>query len=169
MMTDMSSAAATIAENGGPEAAEEAGLRYVSDLAPGIARRRRGKGFAYLDPEGRTIRDERDLRRIRALAVPPAWTEVWICADPRGHLQATGRDARGRKQYRYHARWRAVRDEAKFGRMIAFGRALPTIRARVERDLGMEGLPRERVLAVTVRLLESTLIRVVSGRSATIF
>ncbi len=159
-MTDMSSAAATIAENGGAEAAEEAGLRYVSDLAPGIARRRRGKGFVYLDPDGRSIRDERVLRRIRALAVPPAWTDVWICADPRGHLQATGRDARGRKQYRYHARWRAVRDEAKYGRMIAFGHALPTIRARVERDLGLEGLTRERVLAVTVRLLESTLIRV---------
>ena len=102
-MTDMSSAAATIAENGGAEAAEEAGLRYVSDLAPGIARSRRGKGFVYLDPDGRSIRDERVLRRIRALAIPPAWTDVWICADPRGHLQATGRDARGRKQYRYHA------------------------------------------------------------------
>jgi DNA topoisomerase-1 len=114
----------------------------------------------YLDPQGRTIRDERALRRIRALAVPPAWTEVWICADPRGHLQATGRDARGRKQYRYHARWRTVRDKAKFGRMIAFGHALPTIRARVEHDLGLDGLPREKVLALTVRLLESTLIRV---------
>jgi DNA topoisomerase-1 len=160
MMTDMSSAAEILSENGGPEAAEEAGLRYVSDLSPGIARRGRGKGFAYRDAQGRTIGDERVLARIRALAVPPAWTDVWICADPRGHLQATGRDARGRKQYRYHPRWRAVRDEAKYGRMIAFGHSLPAIRARVDHDLALQGLPREKVLAVTVRLLESTLIRV---------
>jgi DNA topoisomerase-1 len=159
MMTDMSSAAA-IEEHEGAEVAAEAGLRYVSDLTPGFARRRRGKGFVYLDPNGRAVLDDRVLRRIRSLAVPPAWTEVWICTDPLGHLQATGRDARGRKQYRYHPRWRAVRDEAKFGRMIAFGHALPAIRARVDHDLQLEGLPREKVLAVTVRLLESTLIRV---------
>src|SRR5919197_1584582 len=129
------------------EAARSAGLRHVSDSRPGIARKRSGRGFTYLDPEGKTIRDRQELRRIKALAVPPAWTDVWICPDPRGHVQATGRDARGRKQYRYHQRWREVRDETKYGRMVAFGEALPAIRQRVTTDLRTDGLPREKVLA----------------------
>ncbi len=140
--------------------AEEAGLRYVSDDAPGLTRRASAKGFDYLGTDGKKVRDRETLARIRSLAIPPAWTEVWICPRADGHLQATGRDARGRKQYRYHPRWRSVRDETKFGRMMAFGRALPAIRARVEADLGRPGLPREKVLATIVRLLEVTLIRV---------
>jgi DNA topoisomerase-1 len=143
-----------------PEAASAAGLRYVGDGAPGLRRTRRGKAFRYLRPDGRPVRDPRALARIRALVIPPAWTEVWICASPEGHIQAVGRDARGRKQYRYHPRWRASRDEAKYGRMVAFGRTLPRIRARVEEDLARPGLPREKVLAAVVRLLERTLIRV---------
>ena len=142
------------------EAARAAGLRYVSDSRPGIARRRAGRAFSYRDPQGAPIRDRRVLARLRALAIPPAWREVWICPDPRGHLQATGRDDRGRKQYRYHSGWRAVRDEHKFDRMLMFGRALPGIRARIDADLGRRGLPRERVLATILRLLETTLIRV---------
>src|SRR5206468_3421406 len=150
-----------VAEGDDPvEAARAAGLRHVSDARPGITRKRSGKGFVYAGPDGRTIRDEAELRRIRALAVPPAWTGVWICPDPRGHIQATGRDARGRKQYRYHTRWREVRDETKYGRMVAFGEALPGLRKRVSADLRKEGLPREKVLAAVLRLLESTLIRV---------
>jgi DNA topoisomerase-1 len=140
--------------------AAEAGLRYVTDAAPGIRRLRSGKGFRYIDPDGEPVRDTETLERIRGLAVPPAWTDVWICASPRGHLQATGRDARGRKQYRYHRRWRTQRDEVKYGRMLAFGKALPVIRTRVEEDLSRPGLPRERVLAAVVRLLEKTRIRV---------
>jgi DNA topoisomerase-1 len=144
-----------------PEAtAEEAGLRYVNDAMPGIRRRRAGRGFTYAGTDGRRLTDRRVLARIRALAIPPAWTDVWICPIARGHLQATGRDARGRKQYRYHARWREVRDEAKYGRMVAFGQALPRIRRRVEADLALPGLPRERVLAAVVRLLEKTAVRV---------
>ncbi len=127
---------------------------------PGIRRIRSGSGFRYVDAGGRTIRDEDALGRIRSLAIPPAWTDVWICPRPDGHLQATGRDARGRKQYRYHPRWRDVRDETKYGRMNAFGLALPRVRARVARDLARPGLPREKVLAAVVRLLETTLIRV---------
>jgi len=142
------------------ESAREAGLRYVSDDRPGIRRRRAGSGFRYLRPDGSAVKDEPTLRRIKALVIPPAWTDVWIATDPRGHLQATGRDAKGRKQYRYHPRWRAVRDETKFERMLAFGAALPTIRAYVEKDLARHGLPREKVLATVVRLLEATLIRV---------
>jgi len=103
------------------ESARDAGLRYVSDDSPGIRRRKRGKGFTYTDPQGRTVRQRKVLHRIAKLAIPPAWTDVWICTKANGHLQATGRDARGRKQYRYHAEWRAVRDETKFGRMILFG------------------------------------------------
>lgn len=144
-----------------PEAAAEAaGLRYVSDASPGIRRTRSGKGFRYAGPDGRAIRDAATLDRIRALAIPPAYTDVWICPSPNGHIQATGRDARGRKQYRYHPRWREVRDETKFGRMLAFSAALPALRRRVDRDLGRPGLPREKVLATVVRLLESTSIRV---------
>jgi DNA topoisomerase-1 len=142
------------------EAAREAGLRYVSDERPGIIRRKAGKGFRYVRPDGSAVRDEPTLRRIKALVVPPAWDDVWISTDPRGHIQATGRDAKGRKQYRYHTRWRAVRDETKYERMIAFGAALPTIRARVDADMARHGLPREKVLAIVVRLLEATLIRV---------
>jgi DNA topoisomerase-1 len=142
------------------EAAASAGLRYVSDRAPGLRRRKAGKGFTYASPDGRRLRDARTLARIRSLAIPPAWTGVWICADAHGHLQAVGRDARGRKQYRYHVRWRETRDEAKYGRLAAFGRTLPRIRSRVEEDLARPHLPREKVLAAVVRLLERTLIRV---------
>jgi DNA topoisomerase-1 len=142
------------------ESAREAGLRYVSDDRPGIRRRRAGTGFRYIRPDGSAVHEEQTLKRIKALVIPPAWTDVWITTDPRGHLQATGRDAKGRKQYRYHPRWRAVRDETKYERMLAFGRALPTIRARVDHDLARPGLPREKVLASVVRLLEMTLIRV---------
>jgi DNA topoisomerase-1 len=142
------------------ESAHLAGLRYVSDTEPGIVRVRRGKGFSYHDQSGVRIEDPATLGRIASLAIPPAWTDVWICASPRGHLQATGRDARDRKQYRYHPRWRDVRDEAKFDRLIAFGNALPAIRRQVDSDLARSGLPREKVLAIVVKLLESTLIRV---------
>lgn len=142
------------------EAARFAGLRYVSDEQPGLRRVRAGRGFLYRDVDGRRVRDPETLRRIRALVIPPAWTDVWICPSPRGHLQATGRDAKGRKQYRYHPSWRAVRDETKYHRMIAFAQALPALRGRVEKDLARPGLPREKVLATVVRLLESTLIRV---------
>jgi DNA topoisomerase-1 len=140
--------------------AEAAGLRYVQDGRPGIRRRRAGPSFRYVDADGSPISDEAKLRRIRSLAIPPAWQDVWICPREDGHLQATGRDARGRKQYRYHPRWREVRDETKYGRMIAFARALPAIRRRVGRDLARPGLPREKVLAAVVRLLETTYIRV---------
>jgi DNA topoisomerase-1 len=142
------------------ESAQAAGLRYVSDTQPGIRRNKAGKGFTYVGPDGKTIRDEKELQRIRSLAIPPAYTDVWICPSPNGHIQATGRDARGRKQYRYHPKWREVRDETKFGRMLAFSDALPRIRRRVEQDLSLPGLPREKVLATVVRLLECTCIRV---------
>ncbi len=142
------------------ESAKAAGLQYVSDQKPGIRRTRSGKGFTYHDAEGRLIRDNQVLGRIRSLAIPPAWTDVWISPSANGHLQASGRDARGRKQYRYHTRWRQARDETKYGRMMAFARALPAIRAEVERDLAVPGLPRRKVIATLVRLLETTLIRV---------
>jgi DNA topoisomerase-1 len=142
------------------ESAEAAGLRYVSDTQPGIRRKKAGKGFSYVGADGKTIRDPKELARIRSLAVPPAYTDVWICPTANGHIQATGRDARGRKQYRYHAKWREVRDETKFGRMLAFSEVLPRIRDRVEKDLARSGLPRAKVLATVVRLLESTCIRV---------
>ncbi|MDQ3549559.1 MAG: DNA topoisomerase IB [Chloroflexota bacterium] len=142
------------------ESAKSAGLRYVNDSDAGILRTRRGKGFSYSAPDGTRLSDERMLDRIAALAIPPAWTNVWICTSPRGHLQATGRDEKGRKQYRYHQRWRETRDEAKYDRMIAFGEALPTIRERTDDDISRRGLPREKVLAVVVRLLEGTLIRI---------
>ena len=136
------------------------GAALLHRCRPGITRRRTGRGFSYRTADGATIRDRAVLRRIKALAVPPAWTDVWICPDPAGHLQATGRDARGRKQYRYHARWRARRDDAKFERLIDFAKVLPRIRARCDADLGRPGLAREKVLAAVVRLLELTLIRV---------
>jgi DNA topoisomerase I len=142
------------------QAARTAGLRYVTDTRPGITRHRAGKHFAYRDPEGRPVRDRFEIDRIKRLAIPPAWTDVWICPNPKGHLQATGRDARGRKQYRYHPDWRSVRDATKFDRMLAFGQALPKIRERVAADMARRGLPREKVLATIVRLLETTLIRV---------
>ena len=140
--------------------ARAAGLRYVGDADPGIRRRRAGEGFRYVKADGRAVTDAATLGRIRKLAIPPAWTEVWICPGDDGHLQATGYDARGRKQYRYHPRWREVRDETKYGRVIAFGGVLPRIRRRVGRDLARPGLPREKVLATVVRLLEKTFIRV---------
>jgi DNA topoisomerase-1 len=142
------------------ESAKAASLRYVSDSRPGIRRWRSGRGFSYVDADGRLARDKATLMRIRALAIPPAWTDVWICPLPNGHLQATGRDARHRKQYRYHKRWHEVRDETKYERMILFGHTLPRIRARVANDLALEHLPRENVLATIVRLLETTFIRV---------
>ena len=140
--------------------ARAAGLRYVSDQSPGLRRKRVGKGFIYLDSGGRTLRDAETIGRIKRLAVPPAWTDVWICPDPRGHLQATGRDVRGRKQYRYHARWREVRDAVKYDRMLAFAESLPRIREHTDRDLERPDLPREKVLATIVRLLEDTRIRI---------
>jgi DNA topoisomerase-1 len=141
-------------------AAKRAGLRYVSDQTPGIRRTRRGKSFRYTTAQGRVVRDAPTLARIRALVIPPAWTEVWICPDEHGHIQATGRDARGRKQYRYHARFREARDETKYEKIFDFARALPKIRARCERDLSQPGLSRDKVLAAVVCLLEQTLIRV---------
>lgn len=140
--------------------AHAAGLRYVTDDMPGIRRRPQGMGWVYLDPAGRRIRNQRTLARIRSLALPPAWEDVWICPIENGHIQATGRDARGRKQYRYHARWQEVRTQTKFHRMLRFGRLLPRIRRRLHRDLARPGLPREKVLAAVIMLLEKTLIRV---------
>src|SRR6184192_1848317 len=142
------------------EAAEEAGLHYISDDRPGYTRRGNNGEFEYLDTQGKTIRDEPRLLRIKRLAIPPAWTNVWICPSPTGHIQATGRDARRRKQYRYHERWRELRDENKFGRLADFANALPKIRRRVARDIKLPGLPREKVLATVVRLLERTFIRI---------
>src|SRR5438105_663583 len=141
-------------------AAKRAALRYVNDSMPGITRHNARNGFDYRLPDRSLVRDIAMLKRIRALAIPPAWTDVWICRDPNGHLQATGRDQRGRKQYRYDPRWREVRDEAKYGKLLIFARVLPLIRARVEEDLKRPGLPRERVLAAVVRLMELTLFRV---------
>lgn len=143
-----------------PAAAEQAGLVYVSDEEPGIRRRRSGKGFSFRNPDGSAVKDKDTLARIKSLAIPPAYTDVWICADPKGHIQATGRDDRGRKQYRYHPRWREVRDSTKYERMLDFGKALPAIRERISADMGKRGLPREKVLATVVHLLENTLIRV---------
>ena len=142
------------------EAAESAGLTYVSDEEPGIRRRSSGKGFSFHGPDGKVVRDPKILARIRKLAIPPAYTDVWICPTADGHIQATGRDAKGRKQYRYHPRWREVRDSTKFEHMLDFAQALPAIRARIDSDMSRRGLPREKVLATVVHLLENTLIRV---------
>jgi DNA topoisomerase-1 len=150
---------ATVA-NESAEAAEEAGLQYVSDDRPGYTRRASNGEFDYLDTQGKQIRDEQRLLRIKRLAIPPAWKDVWICPSANGHIQATGRDARRRKQYRYHERWREIRDENKFERLADFAKALPNIRRRVTKDLKLPGLPRQKVLAVVVRLLERTFIRV---------
>jgi len=140
--------------------AERTLLAYVNDQEQGLRRLARGKAFSYVDEDGRTVKDEATLARIKTLAIPPAWTSVWICPDPNGHIQAIGRDQKNRKQYRYHPDWRADRDARKYDRMSAFGRALPRLRKRVERDLSRRGLPREKVLAAVVSLLELTLIRV---------
>jgi DNA topoisomerase-1 len=140
--------------------AVEAGLRYVSCKQPGIRRVRAGKGFYYLTPENRRLKSANELKRIVSLAVPPAYKDVWICVNPRGHLQATGQDARGRKQYRYHPQWRQIRDSAKFDRMIAFGDALPSLRRKLTRDLALPGLPREKVLAAVAALLDVTRARI---------
>ncbi len=142
------------------DSAKAAGLRYVSDERPGLTRRRRGKGFVFLDTQSSVIRAEAELARIRSLAMPPAWTHVWICPYANGHIQATGRDAKGRKQYLYHPRWSEVRNETKFEKMLAFGAALPEIRRKVHEDLSRPGLSREKVLAAIVHLLETTLARV---------
>ena len=142
-------------------AAREAGLVYVSDESPGITRKKQGaKNFIYLDPRGKQIKDRQTLDRIRILAIPPAYRDVWICANDRGHIQAVGRDDRGRKQYRYHEKWREVRDENKYGRMIDFAKALPRIRRHIAKDLKRSGLPREKVLGAVVKFMEMTLIRV---------
>lgn len=140
--------------------ARASGLIYVSDTDPGITRKRRGKGFIYLGSNRRPVASARTLERIRTLAIPPAYTDVWICREERGHLQATGRDARGRKQYRYHPRWRATRDDGKFAKMAEFGARLPLLRRRLKQDLAAPGLPRDKVLAVIVTLLDETLLRV---------
>ncbi len=142
------------------EAAEAAGLRYVTDEEPGYRRLRAGLHFKYVNDSGQRVTSERTLHRIDALVIPPAWTDVWISASPNGHLQVTGRDSRGRKQYRYHPKWREARDEAKYDHMITFGHALPKIRRKVAKELGTKGLAREKVLAAVVSLLEATLIRV---------
>jgi DNA topoisomerase I len=142
------------------EAAESAGLIYVSDEEPGIRRRKAGKGFSYTRAGGETVKDAATLKRIRSLAIPPAWTDVWICPKANGHIQATGRDAKGRKQYRYHARFREVRESTKYERMLEFARSLPAIRGTIAEHMALRGLPREKVLATIVNLLETTLIRV---------
>jgi DNA topoisomerase-1 len=142
------------------EVAKEAGLRYVSDEQPGYTRKRNGDGFIYFDTEGKQIRDEQRILRINRLAIPPAYTDVWISPSPNGHIQATGRDARRRKQYRYHERWREVRDENKYEKMLLFGEALGKVRRRIKKDMALRGLPREKVLATVASLLERTFIRV---------
>jgi DNA topoisomerase-1 len=152
--------AAKLVNGNSHDCARAAGLRYVSDAAPGIVRQRRGKAFHYRDADGGPVRARRTLGRIRALVIPPAWRDVWICGADDGHLQATGRDARHRKQYVYHRRWREVRDETKYGRLIPFAAALPRIRRRVVRDLARPALPRAKVLATVVRLLETTRVRI---------
>ncbi len=149
-----------VEENSNVAAAKAAGLHYIGDDKPGISRRKSGKGFSYRDANNETIRDEEVLARVKAIVVPPAWRDVWICPFANGHIQATGLDERGRKQYRYHQKWREVRDEHKYEKMMAFGRALPKIRRRVARDLKQRGLPRTKVLAAIVQLLEKTMIRV---------
>ncbi len=142
------------------DAAETVGLLYVSDEEPGIRRRKSGKGFTYLRPDGKKVEDEATLKRIRSLAIPPAYTEVWICAKANGHIQATGRDAKGRKQYRYHPAFREVRESTKYERMLEFAQGLPAIRKTIDEHMSLRGLAREKVLATVVHLLENTLIRV---------
>jgi len=160
MKLDDNAPATPVPNSDPPAAARAAGLRYVHDDRPGIRREPAGDGFRYLDAKGDPVDDEATLKRIKSLAIPPAWTDVWICPQANGHLQATGRDARGRKQYRYHPKWREVRDEVKYERMINFGKALPQIRKEVDRALALPGLPREKVLATIVYLLEATMMRI---------
>ncbi|MCA1645947.1 MAG: hypothetical protein LC797_10955 [Chloroflexi bacterium] len=150
----------TLESSASIESATAAGLHYLNDEGPGIRRKRAGTAFSYIDDDGQRIRDRQVLARIKALAIPPAWTDVWICADPDGHIQATGRDARRRKQYRYHPRWHAVRDTAKYERLAAFAEALPRIRDHVEEDLRLRGIPRRKVLALVIKLLQDTSIRI---------
>lgn len=142
------------------EAAAQARLRYVSDDEPGYTRKRKGKGFAYYDPDDKHVKDGALKARFDALVIPPMWEDVWICADANGHIQATGHDAKERKQYIYHERWREVRDRAKFGSLVPFGEALPELRERLERDLRRQGMPKEKLVAAIVKLLETTLIRI---------
>lgn len=142
------------------ESAEAVGLTYVSDDIPGIRRQKSGKKFIYFEPNGDRIRDEETIRRINSLAIPPAYKDVWICPLANGHLQATGRDAKGRKQYRYHPLWRSIRDQTKFSRMLAFSQALPDMRRRLDKDLSRPGLPKEKVLATVLKIMELTRIRV---------
>jgi DNA topoisomerase-1 len=160
MKSEVMPAASPLPAMDAPAAARSAGLRYVSDSMPGIARQGSPGAFRYLDADGHEVSDGDTLGRIKALAIPPAWTGVWICARENGHLQATGRDARGRKQYRYHPRWRTLRDEVKYERMLNFGKALPAIRREVDAALRLPGLPREKVLATVVYLLELTMMRI---------
>jgi DNA topoisomerase-1 len=160
MKLDDNAPATPVPNSDPPAAAKAAGLRYVHDDRPGIRREPDGDGFRYLDAHDNPVDDEATLKRIKSLAIPPAWTDVWICPQANGHLQATGRDARGRKQYRYHPKWREVRDEVKYERMIKFGKALPQIRKEVDRALSLPGLPREKVLATIVYLLEATMMRI---------
>ncbi len=160
MKRDMPAPSATLATADAPAVARSAGLRYVNDSTPGIARHANGEGFSYIGPDGKSIDDEATLARIKALAIPPAWTDVWICKFDNGHLQATGRDAKKRKQYRYHARWRSLRDDVKYERMINFGKVLPAIRRRVDDALRLPGMPREKVLATVVYLLQATMMRI---------
>ena len=152
--------AARTSETAAPQSTMPSGLRHADDTRPGYSRKLLKDGFAYFDVAGERIEDADEIARINALAIPPAYAKVWICPDPRGHLQATGHDARGRKQYRYHPRWRETRDADKYERMTAFGRALPKIRARVSRDLKLRGMPGDKVIAAIVQLLDSTLIRI---------
>ena len=151
---------ATVAHTGAVPLDMPSQLEWCDDTQPGIRRRRAGKGFTYVQPDGTRCTDDETLRRIKALAIPPAWNDVWICVDPRGHIQATGRDAKGRKQYRYHPGYRAHRDTVKFERLHEFGTSLPRIRRQVARDLARPGMPKEKVVAAVVRLLEATLVRV---------
>src|SRR5687768_3793368 len=143
-----------------PVTVKVSGLRYVNDAEPGIRRRRAGKGFSYTTPDGKRLRNRAEIERIKKLAIPPAWTDVWICPSPNGHILATGRDAKGRKQYRYHPKWRKVRDEAKFERTVSFGEALPALRRKVRKDMARTGLPKERVVATVVALLDCCFARI---------
>ena len=158
--TDLLPGATICGKETSVQSARKVGLRYVSDARPGLHREPVGKGFRYTDARGQRVRDKETLTRINSLVIPPAWTDVWICAAHNGHIQVTARDARGRKQYRYHPLWRKVRDENKYEHLISFARALPVIRQQVEKDLALPGLPREKILATIVRLLETTMMRV---------
>ncbi|MDB5907164.1 MAG: topoisomerase, partial [Massilia sp.] len=160
MKNEHHAAVAPVPDSEPTAAAKSAGLRYVTDHMRGIARQVMGDGFRYVDAHGDAVDDPDTLARIKSLVIPPAWTDVWICPLANGHLQATGRDVRRRKQYRYHPRWRSVRDETKYERMLSFGKALPQIRLAVEEGLKLPGLPREKVLATIVHLLEVTMMRI---------